>query len=288
MATPMGNPCGTYDGISFEEPVGSGGYQVTTSGGEGIRVFHIDWNDRVDFSTALVGGVRYNGNNSSYTAGKNFPGYLSLVCQSVAVEGLGTMSFNTDGDPVYPFAVVTATYKNKAIASGGGGTGTRREDVIATEEMDSFYESQDLQTFNLQWSKSSREIVGPFPNFKRTSLIRHVITDDISPTNKKAIIQASTGRVNSVEFLGVAPEFLLYEGAKTRRVITTDGRTTTEQPYRIVHTFLERVDASWQKMWDSIGSGKGPQWDRVADPEDFEKNLDIYEKVDFNENGLID
>jgi len=287
MATPMNNPCGTIDGISFEEPVGSGGYNITKTGGEGTRVFHIDWADRVVFSSALTGGINYNGSTVIYTAGKNFPGYQSLVCYEVAVKGFGTMSFTSAGDPSYPFAVVTASYKNVPVPQGGGGD-NNQQDVIATEEMDAFYTDEQLKDFGMIFKTSGREITGPVPGAFRHPIIRHVLTEEISPTNKKAVIAASIGKVNSLPFLDVIKDKLLYEGAKSRRVITTDGSTTIQQPYRLVHTFLEVIDHTWQELWDDIGAGgAGAQFSTVQLAGDPPLDFAIYQQVDFNTNGLI-
>ena len=56
MATPINNPCGTIDGIEFEEPVGSATLQFGVESARGERIFHIDWTDRETFSIALLGG----------------------------------------------------------------------------------------------------------------------------------------------------------------------------------------------------------------------------------------
>lgn len=279
MATPNNTPCGNIGGIDFEEPEESGELDIGGGEARGTRVFHVDWNDRNVFITELMGGVITNGENEIYTNPKSFPGFNAIRCRQVNVRGLGTMSAAGNGDFVYPFAKITATYRLK---DDDDDNQTNEDIVLKTEEMDFSFDEHDIEPMTVRFSGTGRELSEKLEGVKRSILITHTITEEKSPTDKKSIIRLKAGKINTDTFLGVEAGKLLYMGAKTRRVILASG----EQPYKITHTFIERVDASWLEDWDSVVDGSiDPRWDFLERVDGGEFNK--YEETNFGGSGLV-
>lgn len=281
MSTPTSNSAGTIDGINYEELHGSGNLEINNDSAIGTRIFHVDWDDRNSFIAALMGGYITSGDNVIYTYKKSFPGYPILLASRVRVEGVGVMSCGTNGDFSYEFARVECTYEPKDEEQG-----TNEVNVLATEEMDAGFETIDFPPMSFMFAGSARIISEGVSAGKRYVITRHTLTEEKSPTNKKALIQEKTGKINSDTFLDVDPLKLLYTGARTRRVITASG----EQPYKIVHTFLEisdtdasgNDDANWNRLYDTVNA----RWDTLLTAKD-DACYNIYGSTSFSGSGLI-
>jgi hypothetical protein len=282
MATPTNNPCGTIDGIEFEEPVGSATLQFGVESARGERIFHIDWTDRETFSIALLGGYTTNGEQTIYYDQKQFPGFTGIICRSVNIEGFGVMSADANGDPAYQYAKVSATYESNAQNRNNGGT--QQELIIATEEMDISYDTLDVPIAAMRFASTQRELAEPLLVAKRVPMIRHTITEEKSPTDRKEAIKSLAGKVNGTIFLGVEPGYLLYEGSRTRRTITADG----SQPYQIIHSFIERVQGKWNEVWDPIVNGtEAPRYDSVERTDDGHTAVKFYDDDDDNDFSIL-
>lgn len=268
---------GDINGIEYLEEEGSGTLSIGWEEASASRVFYVDWADRTLFTTALLGNNIQGSSNQIIGIPATFPGYDFLVCQACQVEGLGSIS-NSGGTFSYEFARVTARYRKRDIQSGGfGGTGTPVDDVLATEEIDGGYETIDINGLGLFFLTSEEEISDRMKGAKRFSVLRHTLTEERTLNNRKAAVQACAGKVNKVAFLDVDPGKMLYEGTQMRRVITADG----EQPYRLVHTFLERTEGKWNQVWDDLLQA----WDDVVDAQ-FNPVI-FYEEIDYVQEGLL-
>jgi hypothetical protein len=153
-------------------------------------------------------------------------------------------------DPAYPFARVDAIYLPQD--SGGGGGGSNEDEILRTEEIDASFVTLDAPPMQYYFFETPSGLDAPegLRGFKRFVQLRHTLTEEKSPTNKQAIIQAHVGRVNADVFLGVPAGRLLYTGARVRRVILASG----EQPFKLVHTFLERPENG--QMPDAHGNNR--------------------------------
>lgn len=279
MALPNGAAAaGDINGIEYIEAEGSGNLSLGTENARGTREFYVDWSDRIAFATALLGNNTQGSSAQIAIAPQTFPGYDFLQCKSVEIEGLGQIS-NSGGTFSYPFAKVTASYEKESVQSGGfGGGGSSSDDVLATEEIDVGYETLNWAGVAVQYTTTKELLIGDVVDgAKRVPVIRHTLTEERTLNNRKAAIAACSGKVNQVAFLDVAPGKMLYEGAQMRRVITADGN----QPYRLVHTFLERVGATWNEFFDP----KQNAFDGIEDLNGAA--VDIYEEIDFIAQGLL-
>jgi hypothetical protein len=260
-STPMGTPCGDMGGIEYEELDGSGDISIAAGSMSGKRLFNVAWADRITFAEELTGiaGVTAGGITVNNSLPQTFPGYSGLRCSSVTVKGWGNLS-NSDGEPVYDWATVTATYTPSPLPSGGGG-GSNQELIMSTHTQEFTNEVYEIGPMRLQWVTSGVIIPKKIQDGKKVVIIKHTLTEEESQTGRSAAIEANIGKVNGAVFdmagRAIAVGKLLYLGANTNRTITSTG----EQPWKIQHTLYERPEAEWNQFFDDTTL----LWDDVQD-----------------------
>jgi hypothetical protein len=279
MATPNNKPAGSIGGIEYEEAAGSG--EVTGGRAEitGTRIFHIDWKDSRNFFKALVGYTEVNNTAGGTTfylySAQRFPGWNGLRCSDVKIVGLGKPE-NTNGMIVFPYAKVTATYKFNKSDNDDSDTATDDSEVIVRQEMDFTMDFFEYDRFGLYWS-GGIPIAEKIQEKKRMPIIIHTYTESKVPNllNKKTFTAARMGRVNLTEYRKVNAGKLLYMGAKATREITTDGA----QAWQVTHTFHEKPDAVWNKVFNPETNAYENVYNKDGEI------YNIYDSIEFS--GLI-
>jgi len=261
MATPTGNSCGSIGGINFEEAAGSGKLTTSRGSARGTRTFFVDWDDRIEFARQLTGFFTIVGNSINQQFPVTFPGYQFLEAASIVTDGLGKISFETNGDFRYEFAKVEVTYEPRPEKDRKT-AGEEAARTLSTETTRTNIEFLEFKSLSLSWVNDPKvAIKGPFKKGKRIVTITHTITEEEAPESKKELTASLAATVNSKVFLDVAIGKLLYLGAEQSRVIASDG----SQPFRIVHNFLERPEAIWNDFFRD--DAKPPDFEAVQTTE---------------------
>jgi len=261
--------CGNIRGIEYIEAEGTGEYAINWEDSIGTRIFYIDWADRTAFISELLGFDVTNADNTDENKinPQKFPGYDFLVCTQVNVKGLGEVS-NAGGVAAYQFAEVTAEYSTRI-----------KDDIVATLESNAGYETLDINGVGLYYTTSGKDVADAIKGAKRIPIARQTLTierTNISPYNA---IGLCIGRINQNAYLGASAQTLLYEGAVVTRTASADGK----RPYRVVHTFLQRLDSTWQQVWDDYNQ----IYDTVKNATNAADPYMFYEEIDFDASNLI-
>ena len=261
MATPTGNACGSIGGIDFEEATGTGKLTTSRGSARGTRIFFVDWDDRIEFARQLTGFFTIVGNSINQQFPVTFPGYQFLEAAGITTEGLGKISFETNGDFRYEFAKVEVTYEPRPEKDRKT-AGEEKARTLSTETTRTNIEFLEFKSLSLSWVNDPKVAIGdPIKKGKRIVTITHTITEEEAPESKKALTASLAATVNSEIFLEVAIGKLLYLGAEESRVIMSDG----SQPFKIVHNFLERPEAIWNNFFRD--DAKPPAFEQVQTTE---------------------
>jgi hypothetical protein len=246
----------TISGISAQELDGSAKVSVDKGKFTGTRIFKVAWGDQLSFIQALLGAqtVDKQTGNLVRRVPPRFPTYEFLVCKRIDVVGFGSMSKDSDDDPTYEFAKITAVYEQ----AEANDPSTEQQDVQdETEETLSTTYGAEALSFdgkNARWTSTSTKVNSELQTFKLLGTIDHTYTRRNVPAVPRSALRKA-GTVNAAEFNGADAGYLLFLGATVEPVTSTTG----VRVYNVTYQFKERIDATWNEFyntetgeWDSL------------------------------------
>lgn len=277
----------TIGGVTCQELQGSGKVQLTQQGPQGERNFHCAWDDRFSLSRELKGYVRADTQsppNYFRVAPAEFPdfgasGGIPMICLTVSISGVSTMTQDASGHPSYGLARVDAIYGPPEGQESDGDTG--EDEVVATLEIDHHSEFITYGSYQYYWADddffANEKVADPIQRGKLVVVLDRNYSQKGLAAIPHAGIAANIGKVNSVEWNGCAAGTLLFVGATSRKAITAEGRATYDLSYKFKH----RPAADWNKFWRPSLQ----EWDNLelvgADGAASGTNLTVYESADF-------
>lgn len=273
----------TIGGVTCQELPGSGKVSLTQQGPQGERNFHCAWADRFSLARELKGYVRADTQSPPKffrVAPAEFPdfgadGGIPMICQTVNISGVGTMSQDASGHPSYVNARVDAIYGPPQGEESDGDTG--EDEVVATLDIDYHSEFITFGSFEYYWATSEQKIAEPIGAGKLVIILDKTYTQRGLPAIPEAQIRANIGHVNEAAWQGAAAETLLFTGATQRTSYTAEGRKTHDVTYH----FKERPAAGWNNFYNPSANA----WERIKrigaggtpadNPEEFFETTDF-------------
>jgi hypothetical protein len=242
----------TVGGISCVEIDGSGELALKRGGTTGARVFLCDWIDRLDLATNFMGART----GIILDDPELFPELPGLYVQEVKISGFGILSGAPDAF-AYDLAKLTVSY-----GEGSAPSGAFEDRVSATHNIQFGAEIMTLPMGAVKWGDDAYENAGDRLEVESTRLLPQV-THTVSIPSVPFIPDVSSivGKINTDTFLDVAPNYLLFTGASSRRTLMASGEDVIE----LELSFAQRVAASWQMIWNPADL----EW-RTVDPLPYE------------------
>lgn len=221
------------------------------------RTLLCNWQDRAALIGSLRGGVQQVGTEWVVSVG-NYPDFPFLYIDTVTCEGVAGpsgLSVGSGGMVAYQYARLRATYSTFDYQPGTE-TGTMGLDfgsqVVQLPQSESY----------LQFGDSGGEDLAPEdtpPLIIPTVTITRTVRDAPSlPVT--AILTAIAAPVNSAEFLGADPGYVLFDGGRSLRRLTTDGSINYDLEYRFQYRAVQ-----WNQVYATGGSGPTRPVIRKAD-----------------------
>ncbi len=251
-------------GMDYTEISGSARMQYDPHDISAQRIFYIAWSDVKEFARVLLGYTTAVGHVPLRTRAQRFPDFDFLYCQHVTVEGVGELG-ETLNLASYPKAKLTATYRLWNLPLSTEETDDPEEDAprFIHESYDFGAEFISAPGTNFTFASDASAVDQPVG--KLVGTVEMAFQSDWEPELGEANIRATLGRVNNALFFGYAAGKVLFMGAPTRRVVTSEGAPGWSITYR----FRAR-DISWNKIFrgdTSLGNTDG-WWE--LDPHPYE------------------
>lgn len=261
---PIVEPPNVLAGITFVHSINRAEKGIDSQGPYWVVEYQItDWSLSDQFVNALMGYSSYNGTVAVNTGPHRHPLSPNLACQEARVVGRGRPLINGSGYgyPSYQDgARIEAVYRAPVTSGNGGGGIIQPSDdpgwlhqidpenplLWCTQELDFAVETLTVENSNYVWDMPG----DPFDGMAVGSAVQidvsittMVLTYHQLPYLPVTKLRAARGKVNSLPFMGNAAEMVLFQGAKTTREWTSDGRVAQ----RVQLTFVER-DYSWNRL----------------------------------------
>jgi len=264
---------GVLNGITYHERPGSNRLSYSPEGIVGIRIFHVEWGDRIDFAKILLGYVNAVGHLPVRTDAQTFPGYDYLYCQNATVEGEGELA-EVGGEASYEVAKITAEYrpwKRGTTNAESDDYDEELETAMGSFEQSMEFSAEILSVAGSQWEYNVGPRIGEAVDTPVGIVVGNVditLTSNAESEVPWTAIRNCLGCVNSVAWFGAPASYVLFLGASVRRTITSEGIGAWEICYR----FRER-EASWNEVL--VGS----TWTWIRDAT---THANPYESADFS------
>jgi hypothetical protein len=250
------------------------------------------YEDRHAVVVALLGdGYQFGGQSPA-----PYPGQNNVVAMRVRIEPFeswpddqGRFTDLTADMNRYSgqFVVVTVDYE-LAASLASGPLPEAEPGTTMTYRMDFGGEYVVLPSYGLRWASDATLPVSPdaVPTL-RVPVSQHHVTWHRVVNPPWQAMRACRGAVNSAEFLGAAPETLLFDGAVAERVFAgLDELRHPQYAWRINYVFREKTikvlrdDGTdvygWNHAYRTLPLSQ-PGWDRLVDAE----GDTLYRSADF-------
>lgn len=253
---------GTLNGINYDELDGSNTLQFSPDGIVGIRLFQIDWDDRIAFVEALLGYTNAMGHLPIRTNAQQFPDYERLYCQNAGIKGHGLLDV-AGQEARYDFARVTAEYRPWAYSSSNAEDDDYDEDLEANmarwEEVHEYgAEVLSIPGSEFFWAVGPPGVAVDTPVGLFVAVTDYTFSSNAEPELRRVAIRNAVGKVNDAPWMGAPAGYVLFLGASARRTVTSQGIGAWEITYR-----FRELGRSWNEFHGRVGGVT--RWEAIQD-----------------------
>jgi hypothetical protein len=269
-ATYSGVVIGGVECLELTEGLAEG---IDDRGPYATKKYLCDWANRYALANAMLGftrGTGGQGGSVQFTHARTYPESPNLFADRVAIEGRGRPSQGTL-QLAYPFAVITVEYGVppwRMVGDPNAGIDPNTQFVYATQDIDSSVQLIPVPNSALTLVNGHRLDDEPFtmriPN-ATISITLHRVPFIPWP----AIWNCMQAPISDLEFLGIDPFYLFFDGAKTHEEFQADGSVGKT----LTLGFRARAILAWDEVFDKDGVS-GPQ-------QVLYNGSPIYETADF-------
>jgi hypothetical protein len=246
----------TIGGVSCEEIVEGLEEGIDDRGPRAVKKYLCAWSGRYAVANTFLGLVSNTGGASgttSLTAPLRYPESPNLWAREILIEGKGKPTQGMS-HLQFPQAIVTVNYGvGNFSANPNMGLDPSQPYVYATQDIDFAREMVTVEKSALTLANGHKLKDVPYA-FSLAQAVMTITLQRVPYLPAAQIVTALQRPLNVATFLGVAPGYLMFNGAKSHEEASSDGTLTRA----ITYVFAYRPILRWDEAFDPDGTS-GPQ-----------------------------
>jgi hypothetical protein len=248
------------NGITVNELVEAFGESFDlTQGPQARKAYLCNWTDRYTVANGLLGlsNTTHVGGLISLITPRQYEERSTMYAHTIEIRGVGTPTQGTS-QIRWAQAILTVTYQCLPWSFSGVDymqLSPTNPYIYAEQNMSFGMEFITVPGSKVKYATSGKPLDEPW-GFASPKLDMQITLKYVPYLPAQQILAALQAPINSATYLGVAPGFLLFNGAENHQTRMTDGTFTQD----ITYSFSYRPIAPWDYTYD----GTNNRWDQVV------------------------